>query len=70
MAKMLSEQLREVAFIEVDNPIRYFDELAELAKELELNNNVLSIVRKELGGAVVDNALETYLKRSLPIENS
>lgn len=63
MSMKLSEQLRKVAFIEIDNPIEHFDKLAKLAEELEFSKNILGILQNELGDAVIASAVEKYLKK-------
>ncbi len=65
MGKSLSQELREFAFRESDDPIAELDQLAERAKELEVISGAYRIISEELGQAVVSQALENYLKKQV-----
>lgn len=65
VVKSLSQELRDFAFREIDDPIAELDRLAERAKNLEMISGAYRIITEELGQAVVSQALENYLNKQV-----
>lgn len=61
----LSEELRGLAFLELDDPVSHYDKLSEKAKELEFQSNINAILIEQLGKAVVQDAIDQYLKQNV-----
>ncbi|GGD03578.1 hypothetical protein [Enterococcus wangshanyuanii] len=60
---LLSDKLKQVCFTEIEDPMKYFDQLAHEAKELESISSIHSILIEELGQSTVENALKSYFNK-------